>query len=101
MAEAKIYKVLRRREWTDAQARGVFSGAPVDVRDGYIHLSTSEQLEETIRRHFAGEHDLVVLEVDAGALGDALKWEPSRGGALFRHLYSELPLAAVLDWSVR
>jgi uncharacterized protein (DUF952 family) len=92
---AKIYKVLRPAEWTEAQARNVFSGSPDDLRDGFIHFSTREQLKETIERHFAGEPDLVVLEVDAAALGEALKWEPSRGGALFPHLYGELPLDAV------
>ena len=101
MTDSNIYKVLRPAEWTEAQARGVFSGAPVDVRDGYIHFSTRDQLEETIARHFAGERELVVLEVDAAAIGDKLKWEPSRGGALFPHLYGELPLSAVLNWCVR
>ena len=101
MPESKIYKVLRPAEWADAQARNVFCGSPVDLRDGFIHFSTAEQLEETISRHFAGERELVVLEVDAGALGDKMKWEPSRGGALFPHLYGELPLSAVLKWSVR
>ena len=96
-----IYKVLRPGEWREAQQRGVFAGAPVDVRDGFIHFSTQDQLEETIARHFAGERELVVLEVDAAALGEKLKWEPSRGGALFPHLYGELPLSAVLNWCTR
>jgi uncharacterized protein (DUF952 family) len=100
MAES-IYKVLRSAEWAEAQARGVFTGSPVDVRDGFIHFSTREQLEETIARHFSAERDLVVLEVDSAALGEKLKWEPSRGGALFPHLYGELPLSAVLNWCTR
>ena len=96
-----IYKVLRSGEWREAQQRGVFTGSPVDVRDGFIHFSTRDQLEETIARHVAGERDLVVLEVDPAALGEKLTWEPSRGGALFPHLYGELPLSAVLKWWTR
>ena len=91
----RIYKVLRAAEWAHAQASGVFGGSADDLRDGFIHFSTAGQLNATIDRHFAGERDLVVLEVDAAALGDALVWEPSRGGALFPHLYGELPLTAV------
>ena len=101
MTDTKIYKVLRAAEWADAQARNAFSGSPDDVRDGFIHFSTREQLDATIERHFAGERGLVVLEVDAAALGDKLKWEPSRGGALFPHLYGELPLSAVVNRSTR
>jgi uncharacterized protein (DUF952 family) len=77
------------------QARGAFPGSPDDVRDGFIHLSTREQLDTTIERHFAGERELVVLEIDAAALSADLRWEPSRGGALFPHLYAELPMSAV------
>jgi uncharacterized protein (DUF952 family) len=98
---ALIYKVLRASEWADMQARSIFKGSPDDQRDGFIHFSTAEQLEGTIARHFAGERELVVLEVDAAALGDKLKWEPSRGGALFPHLYGELPLSAVLNRRMR
>jgi uncharacterized protein (DUF952 family) len=101
MPESTIYKVLRPAEWAHAQAHGVFSGSPVDLRDGFIHFSTAEQLEETISRHFGAERELVVLEVDANALGDMLRWEPSRRGALFPHLHGELPLSAVLKWYVR
>ena len=90
-----IYKVLRRSEWNEALAGGVLSGSADDARDGFIHFSTREQLAATIERHFAGEHDLVVLEVDADQLAPALKWERSRGGALFPHLYAQLPLGAV------
>ena len=90
-----VYKVLRAAEWTAMQARGAFAGSPDDVRDGFIHLSTREQLETTIERHFAGERELVVLEIDASALPVDLRWEPSRGGALFPHLYAELPMSAV------
>jgi uncharacterized protein (DUF952 family) len=91
-----IYKILRPSESAQAQAAGMFAGSADDERDGFIHLSTREQLRGTIERHFAGERDLIVLEIDASALGDALKWEPSRGGALFPHLYAELPLDAIV-----
>jgi uncharacterized protein (DUF952 family) len=98
---ALVYKVLRASEWAQMQASGGFAGSADDRRDGFIHFSTAEQLEGTIERHFAGERDLVILEVDAPALGEALKWEPSRGGALFPHLYGELPLSAVLNRRTR
>ena len=81
--------------WNEAEAAGTFTGSAVDARDGYIHFSTAAQLEETARRHFAGQLDLVLVEVDAAALGEALRWEPSRDGALFPHLYAPLPLSAV------
>ena len=92
----RIYKVLRASEWDAAKASGVFAGSADDSRDGFIHLSTAEQLKGTLDRHFAGERDLVVLEVDTSMLEDALRWEPSRGGTLFPHLYGRLPLTAVL-----
>jgi uncharacterized protein (DUF952 family) len=95
MTSTKIYKVLRSAEWAQAQASGVFAGSPDDVRDGFIHFSTAGQLKGTLERHFAGEENLVVLQVEAAALGEALRWEPSLGGTLFPHLYSELPIAAV------
>lgn len=91
-----IYKIAPRALWRDAEAAGRFTGAPVDVADGYIHFSTAAQVRETARRHFAGEDDLVLVAVDAAVLGDALRHEPSRGGDLFPHLYAALPLAAVL-----
>ena len=75
---------------------GSFAGAPVDLADGYIHLSTAGQLPETVRKHFAGQTDLHVAKVDLYALGDAVRWEPSRGGALFPHVYVDLPLSAVM-----
>lgn len=90
-----IYKVLRAHEWRAAQAEGAVNGSPDDLRDGFIHLSTREQLAGTLDRHFAGEAELVVLEVAAERLGAALKWEASRGGALFPHLYGTLALDAV------
>lgn len=92
----KIYKIVDRAAWRLAEANDRFEGAPVDMRDGYIHFSTAEQVRETARRHFAGVVDLLLVEVDAGRLGQALRWEVSRGGDLFPHLYSMLPLDAVL-----
>lgn len=91
-----IYKICDAGAWTAASKDGVFPGAGDDLRDGFIHFSTAGQLEETARRHFAGKPDLVLIAVDAAALGAALKWEPSRGGALFPHLYGPLPMTAVL-----
>ena len=92
---AVIYKILPLPLWQEAQRTGVFPGSEVDLRDGYIHFSTAEQAAETAARHFAGQRDLVLLEVEANSLGDALKWEPSRGGALFPHLYAPLDLKHV------
>lgn len=93
---APIYKLLRGEEWAAFQAGGVFSGAPADKKDGYIHFSTAAQVGETAAKHFAGAEGLVLAEVDPRRLGAALKWEPSRGGQLFPHLYSPMPLTAVL-----
>lgn len=90
-----IYKIAPQAMWRKAEAQGSFTGAPVDIADGYIHFSTAEQLRETARKHFAGQADLLLIAIDAQQLGEALKWEPSRGGALFPHLYSALDLSAV------
>ena len=92
-----IYKILDARAWTAAKAAGVFEGSPVDHADGYIHFSTAEQAQETARRHFAGQADLVLLTVETESLGQALRWEPSRGGDLFPHLYAPLPLTAIVS----
>lgn len=81
--------------WRQAQAAGVFAGAPVDIADGFIHFSTAAQAPETAAKHFAGAGDLVLVAVDGAALGAGLRWEPSRGGALFPHLYGPLPMRAV------
>ena len=91
----RIYKILPRAEWAAAEAAGVFAGSAVDHQDGYIHFSTAVQAGETARRYFAGQADLVVLEVEGDALGEALKWEPSRGGDLFPHLYAPLAIGDV------
>ncbi|MDB5592294.1 MAG: hypothetical protein JWR86_2819 [Enterovirga sp.] len=90
-----IYKICPAALWQRARDEGAFGGAPVDLADGYIHFSTEAQVAETAARHFGGQTDLLVLAVDPHPLGDALRWEPSRGGALFPHLYGPLPLAAV------
>lgn len=82
-----IYKVMRESEQLLLDQDGVFAGSPDDLRDGFIHLSTAEQLGGTLDRHFAGETGLWLVTLDADALGDTLRWEPSRGGALFPHLY--------------
>ena len=93
-----IYKIAPKSLWEAAVAQGAFTGAPADLADGYIHFSTADQTRETAAKHFAGQSDLVLAVIDADRLGDALKWEASRGGALFPHLYGALPLAAVV-WS--
>ncbi len=90
-----IYKICPAALWAQAEAAGRFTGAPVDLADGFIHFSTAAQVGETAARHFAGQADLKLVAVDAAALGPALKWEVSRGGALFPHLYAPLDLAAV------
>jgi uncharacterized protein (DUF952 family) len=91
-----IYKLLRRAEWKAALAEGLYAGSADDARDGFIHFSTAEQLEGTARKHFRGVTDLVLLTVDAGQIAQALRWEPSRGGQLFPHLYAALPVPAIL-----
>jgi len=92
---SRIYKILPRAEWAQALEAGRFEGSAVDRQDGFIHFSTAVQAQETARRHFAGQADLVVLEVEAGDLGAALRWEPSRGGDLFPHLHGTLDAARV------
>ncbi|GAA6199240.1 DUF952 domain-containing protein [Aquicoccus sp. SU-CL01552] len=91
-----IYKIFRAEEWAALQQAGESAGAPVDLADGFVHFSTAEQAAETAAKHFAGEEGLMLLACDADALGDALKWEVSRGGAKFPHLYRELRITDVL-----
>ena len=91
-----IYKIATAEQWRTAGAKGRFDGAPVDIEDGFIHFSDAASVRETAAKHFGGQEGLVLVAVDAARLGDALKWEVSRGGALFPHLYAFLPLAAVL-----
>ncbi|MDX2307058.1 MAG: DUF952 domain-containing protein [Hyphomicrobium sp.] len=97
--EKIVYKILAREVWNSAVSAGEFHGSPDDVRDGFIHLSTGDQLDGTAARHFKGVTDLVLVAFDTEHLGPALKWEPSRGGALFPHLYAPLPAAAALSVS--
>lgn len=91
-----IYKIFRADEWQDLQLQGETDGAPVDVSDGYIHFSTSGQAVETAAKRFVGEKELVLLACDADSLGDELKWEVSRGGALFPHLYRKIRMSDVI-----
>jgi uncharacterized protein (DUF952 family) len=91
------YKILTADQWAQFQCEGVFTGAPVDLADGYIHMSTADQLDETLAKHFAGQTGLVIATIDLTLLGDALKWEVSRGGALFPHYFEALPMAAVVE----
>ena len=93
-----VFKIVAADEWREAEAAGVFAGAAVDRADGFIHFSTAEQAPETAAKWFAGRDDLILAAVDAEALGADLRWEPSRGGALFPHLYAALPMSAVV-WS--
>ncbi|MFM9975434.1 MAG: DUF952 domain-containing protein [Beijerinckiaceae bacterium] len=92
-----IYKISPRIAWKNAETAGVFAGAPVDIKDGFIHFSAAHQLRETAARHFAGEQDLVLVVVDTDRLGEALIWEKSRGGDLFPHLYAPLLASAVTE----
>lgn len=96
----RIYKILRATEWAALELEGEIAGAPIDVADGYVHFSTAEQVAETAAKYFAGLDDdmdaLVLAALEADDLGPALKWEPSRGGALFPHLYGPLRRADVI-----
>lgn len=91
-----IYKICPVDVWESIRAQSVWDGSADDLRDGFIHLSTRDQLAGTIAKHFSGRRDLVLLAIDPDSLGPKLRWEPSRGGALFPHLYAPLPLAAVI-----
>jgi uncharacterized protein (DUF952 family) len=90
-----IYKICPKKLWQESESAGVFRGAPIDLMDGYIHLSTAAQVAETAARHFAGQDDLLLIHIDAALLGERLVWETSRGGALFPHLYCALDFSAV------
>ena len=98
MADAVAYKVLTADQMVALERDGSFAGAPIDLSDGYIHLSTAAQLDETVTKHFAGQTDLHVAAVDLEAQGDALQWEPSRGGQLFPHIYGPLLLETVIAY---
>lgn len=92
-----IYKIVPESLWREARQKGFFEGAPIDLTDGYIHFSTAAQARETAARHFAGQTGLLLVAVDGAMLGEALKYEPSRGGDLFPHLHARLPMDAVLS----
>ena len=93
---AVAWKILTAAQWADWQVTGVFHGAPVDLADGFVQLSAADQVTATADKHFAGQDGLVVVRVDLAALGDAVKWEVSRGGALFPHIYAPLPIGVAL-----
>lgn len=92
-----VYKIVPETLWNEARKTGVFQGAAVDLADGFIHFSTAAQMRDTARLHFAGVSGLLLVAIDAGKLGEALKFEASRGGDLFPHLYGKLPLSAVIS----
>jgi uncharacterized protein (DUF952 family) len=92
-----IYKIVTAAQWAEAEELGEFLGAPIDLEDGYMHFSTSAQVVETVEKHFHGQLDLLIVSVDADGLGEALKWEPSRGGDLFPHLYANLAMTSVIS----
>jgi uncharacterized protein (DUF952 family) len=91
-----IYKIVPAALWSEAMREGVFAGSPVDLADGFIHFSTRNQVRETASRHFAGQSGLLLVAVDVDRLPVPLKWEPSRGGDLFPHLYGPLPVDAAI-----
>jgi uncharacterized protein (DUF952 family) len=93
----KIYKICAASAWREAERQGTYRGSADDARDGFIHFSTAAQVEGTARKHFAGKTGLFLVEVDTDALGDALRWEPSRSDELFPHLYGELDVGAVIS----
>jgi uncharacterized protein (DUF952 family) len=99
MPDSIAFKVLTAEQMHVLESTGTFAGAPVDLADGYIHLSTAAQLQETLDKHFAGQNGLWLAAVDLEAMGGAVQWEPSRGGQLFPHLYAPLPLSAVTAYS--
>lgn len=101
MTPSTAFKVLTAQQWADFERERVFRGAPVDIADGYIHLSTAQQLEATIAKYFAGQSGLMIAEVDLVQLGDSVRWEPARGGDLFPHIYAELPMHAVIGLQKR
>lgn len=97
MSDKIAYKVLTANEWPAFNA-GAFEGSPVDKADGFIHLSTASQITETVDRHFCGQQGLVIAAIDLAALGDAVRWEPSRNGELFPHVYGQLLPRSVIAW---
>ena len=97
MSSRLIFHMCKQSDWRVAQSSGLYAGSGDDLRDGFLHFSTSEQVAESAAKHRAGVTDLLLLTVDPDDLGDALKWEPSRGGQLFPHLYGTLEVAKVMS----
>jgi uncharacterized protein (DUF952 family) len=97
MPTTTVYKIAARAEWEAAQQAGVYRGSKDDMRDGFIHLSTKSQVSTTLLRHFAGQHDLLLISFDATSLGEALRFEVSRDGQQFPHLYGPLDPSLALD----
>lgn len=95
--ETRIYKIVTAAQWAQAEKAKLFAGAPIDIADGYIHLSTAAQVRETAAKHFSGQPGLMLVAIDTSALSHPLKWEVSRGGALFPHLYGPLSMQAVVS----
>lgn len=95
MSDPSLYKVVPERIWREAESTGLFRGYGIDLQDGFIHLSARDQVVQTVEKHFAGLDGLLLVTVDGEQLGSALRWEPSRGGALFPHAYAAIPMAAV------
>ncbi len=93
-----VYKIAGFKEWDEALENGTFDGAPIDLADGFIHFSCADQLRETAARHFAGRDDLMLIKVATEPMARHYKMEPSRGGALFPHLYAKLPVAHAVEW---
>lgn len=93
-----IYKILTAEQWAQLQADGKSAGAPIDISDGYVHFSTETQVQETADKHFQGQEDLQLIAMNSSDLGEDLKWEPSRGGDLFPHLYALLSMKDV-QWA--
>ncbi len=97
IVKSPIVKLLRAAEWAAFEASGLFAGSPDDLRDGYIHISAPAEVAATAAKYFAGEAGLVALTLDADRLGEALRWEPARGGVLFPHLYRPLRIEEVVS----
>ncbi len=95
MTEGTAFKIFTADQWQQFETDGEFAGAPVDLADGYIHMSTAAQVDGTLSKHFAGQSGLVIAEIDLSGFGEKLRWEVSRGGELFPHLYGTLPLTSV------
>lgn len=92
-----IYKIIDADIWAAAETAGEFTGVDIDVTDGFIHLSSAEQVTETLQKYFAGRTNLILVAVDGDMLGDSLKWEVSRGGDRFPHVYGSIPMTAVIE----